>query len=120
VTDTKIETTPEHIPYPFVNPMDVWGKTIAADLAWTRDTYWQSQHGELVKVRHLKDTHLANILVWVENNPRYEAEFVKVLKDETVLRGLSPEFLGRAMIPYRHDNKWMLTVDPTSLDRVVG
>lgn len=122
MTDTEITTTPEAVPYPSVDPLEVLGKTIGEEHWYCRDTYWKTQHGEYVKIRHLKDTHLANLIAWVTHHPhRYDDDrMLQLLGKEAQLRGLSPAFLDRAFLPYRREEKWLLTVDLNRLDQVVG
>ena len=88
----------------------------------TRDTpFWGTADGRILPVKCMTDTHLANVLSFVENTDHRSCEFHAVLLQETRKRKLTKEFLGKAPIPWQDvDGTWK-TMDINDRDyRVIG
>jgi hypothetical protein len=87
---------------------------------YDRDTEWGCQDGRWIKIRDLEDTHLANIIKHLEIYG-YNDGLRDVMIEEAVARGLKPEFLERAHIPYKNsEGKWMLWSTEKRNDIEVG
>lgn len=81
---------------------------------YSRDTIWYTNDGKAIAVRDLEDTHLANLIRFLHESPYHDewkrkGEFINVLMDEVQARGLLPQFLDRAPIPYKDEQgNWRL------------
>ena len=82
---------------------------------YSEEYEWITHEGKKIKLKDLTDDHLANILHWkkeclgeeIWNDPLYDI-LLKMVKD----RGLMPEYLDRAQIPYRNKRgKWEIFKD---------
>lgn len=68
----------------------------------TRDSMWGSQHKGWIKIRDLEDTHLANIIKYLNEN--FEPnQWHQAMLEEANIRGLSVKFLDRAYIPFKDE-----------------
>ena len=79
----------------------------------TQDDLWWCHDGRQIKLKDLKDTHLSNIIHYVQQtwesyySKKYKNELLKVLKEIVKERGLTTKFLDRSQIPYKNENgKW--------------
>ena len=72
-------------------------------MEYTRDTVWKANSDpnnvREIKIKHLTDKHLANIIKYVLAN-RYQPDLVDFLKGELRFRWLSEDFLDNAPYPY--------------------
>lgn len=74
----------------------------------SRESEWCTYDGRWIAIKDMEDTHVANLLkhldVYSRNHP-----YIKILLEESELRGLTKEFLDRADIPFKDpDGDWML------------
>lgn len=76
--------------------------------AYNRDTLWGTYDGRWIKIRDLEDAHLANIIKHLYTY-KYNDKLLRFMILESVLRGLTMEFLDRAYIPHKDsEGNWML------------
>jgi hypothetical protein len=70
----------------------------------SEDNEWTNYEGRKVPLKSLEDTHLANIIAWVNKHSYvYPLELLVVLTEIADKRGLSPEFLAGAEYPYKNE-----------------
>ena len=74
---------------------------------YTKESIWTTHEGRRIPFDKLEDTHLANIINFIEKSECRSLEVLIILKDISKERGLKKEFLERAQIPYKNkNNKW--------------
>lgn len=75
-----------------------------------RNTEWRRYDGQKFLLCNLEDTHLANIIRWVQlHDEVYPTDLLPVLLEIAEERGLTQAFLDCAEIPHRNaEGKWML------------
>lgn len=67
----------------------------------TRETIWRDYQGNFKKIKDLDDTHLANILHYLNAKCTRHSEPIYLgIKAEIALRQLSEAFLGAAQMPH--------------------
>lgn len=78
----------------------------------TRETYWTTYNGSQVKIRHMQDSHLLNIIFHLTERLKKakisirESPILKVLKKEAKLRFLK---LTKKSLPFLDDNdQWKI------------
>lgn len=78
----------------------------------TRETYWTTYNGSQVKIRHMQDSHLLNVIFHLTERlkkariPIKDSPSLKVLKKEAKLRGLK---LTKESLPFLDDNdQWKI------------
>lgn len=74
----------------------------------TRESYWGSHLGEIKQIKDLADTHIINLIHYVQQYPQfYGPQFLEVFQAEAKLRGLEDKMKERAQIPYQdHRGQW--------------
>lgn len=80
------------------DPDSVFDKT-----SWTKDSIWTNVHGVSKPLKDLDDSHLANLLDFLDDNVR-NGELREVIKSIAKDRGLKDEYLERSQIPYKNPN----------------
>lgn len=79
-----------------------------------RESYWGSHLGEVKQVKDLTDTHIVNLIQYVQKYPQfYDPEVLETFKKEAELRGLTETMKDRSQIPYqdRHGQWWIWDFD---------
>lgn len=116
----KSEATPEHVPYPLA-PHDFdleRDENPKSTEPYTRESCWTTAYNERVRIKHLKDTHLVNLIQFIGESEFHSAwerreEFIAVLKEEVKLRALHPLFQERAIIPHQREGRWQIILPDT-------
>src|SRR5271165_1029973 len=73
--DHHIDTTPEDQSYPKVATDRLWREyhKQGDHGPYNRDSIWQTNRDELVRVRHLKDRHLANLIDFLRKSSPHQS-----------------------------------------------
>ena len=80
-----------------------------------KDPVWESSDRRKLPVRAIEDTHLANIIYHCRVL-KYHPNIIFMFECEAQDRGLTPEFLARAPIPFRRVNGTWRTPDYTDVN----
>jgi hypothetical protein len=89
--------------YPYEHQRKITRNTMSPPI--TEDSRWTSYEGRRIALKDLEDTHLANIIRWVNLNPdNYNVRLLQVLTGIAKRRELSEEFLAGAEYPHRNKN----------------
>jgi len=76
-------------------------------MIYTKQSIWTTCDGRRIPYDKLEDTHLANIIDFIEKSKCPTFEILTILKNIAKERGLKKEFLERSQIPYKNKyNKW--------------
>ncbi len=74
---------------------------------WNRNEIWQSYDGQRRKIRDLEDSHVANIIDFLQQSRPNATKLIETMQTELEIRGLKQEFADRAQIPYKNQyGKW--------------